>query len=96
VSLVVTDPPYVDNVHYSELADFFRAWLRGIGPYRGYPKLATTRRREVQNTRADDIRATVAGVWRECARGADRRRMLPSAGQPGKACASIASAARRY
>ncbi len=26
VDLVVTDPPFFDNVHYSELADFFLAW----------------------------------------------------------------------
>ena len=26
--LVVTDPPYVGNVNYSELADFFYVWLR--------------------------------------------------------------------
>jgi putative DNA methylase len=26
VDLVVTDPPFFDNVHYSELADFFFAW----------------------------------------------------------------------
>ncbi|MDQ1743813.1 MAG: putative methylase, partial [Pseudonocardiales bacterium] len=69
VPLVVTDPPYVDNVHYSELADFFHAWLRGIGPYRGYPTLATTRdQREVQNTGAEEFRDMVSGVWRECAR----------------------------
>ena len=69
LTLVVTDPPYVDNVHYSELADFFHAWLRGIGPYRGYPKRATTRdRREVQNAGAAEFRTMAAGVWRECAR----------------------------
>ena len=28
VDLVVTDPPFFDNVHYSELADFFFAWQR--------------------------------------------------------------------
>jgi putative DNA methylase len=27
VDLVVTDPPYFDNVNYSELADLFYAWL---------------------------------------------------------------------
>jgi len=27
-SLVITDPPYADNVNYSELADFFYVWLR--------------------------------------------------------------------
>lgn len=26
VDLVVTDPPFFDNVHYSELADFFYVW----------------------------------------------------------------------
>lgn len=26
VNLVVTDPPFFDNVHYSELADFFFSW----------------------------------------------------------------------
>ena len=28
VDFVVTDPPYADNVMYSELADFFYVWLR--------------------------------------------------------------------
>lgn len=27
VDLVVTDPPYYDNVHYSELSNFFYVWL---------------------------------------------------------------------
>jgi putative DNA methylase len=31
VDLVVTDPPFFDNVHYSELADFFFAWQQ-LGP----------------------------------------------------------------
>jgi adenine-specific DNA methylase len=30
VDLVVTDPPFFDNVHYSELADFFHVWQRHI------------------------------------------------------------------
>lgn len=30
VSLVISDPPYADNVNYSELADFFYVWLRLI------------------------------------------------------------------
>ena len=28
VDLIVTDPPFFDNVHYSELADFFFAWQK--------------------------------------------------------------------
>jgi putative DNA methylase len=69
ITLVVTDPPYMDNVHYSELADFFHTWLRGIGPYPGYPTGLTTRdEREVQNTDAEAFRLMAANVWRECAR----------------------------
>jgi len=30
VDFVITDPPYADNVNYSELADFFYVWLRLI------------------------------------------------------------------
>ena len=30
IDLVVTDPPYFDNVHYSELADFFFACGRTL------------------------------------------------------------------
>lgn len=28
VDAVITDPPYFDNIQYSELADFFYVWLR--------------------------------------------------------------------
>jgi putative DNA methylase len=28
VEIVITDPPYADNVNYAELADFFYVWLR--------------------------------------------------------------------
>src|SRR3970040_1659256 len=27
-SAIITDPPYVGNVNYAELADFFYVWLR--------------------------------------------------------------------
>ncbi len=36
VDAVVTDPPYFDNVQYSELADFFYVWLR-LGLKDEYP-----------------------------------------------------------
>jgi hypothetical protein len=32
VDLVVTDPPYYDNVQYSDLAAFFRVWLARLVP----------------------------------------------------------------
>lgn len=69
VDVVVTDPPYVDNVHYSELADFFHAWLRRMRPYRGYPRRVSTRDcREVQNRSAEGFQDMIADVWRECHR----------------------------
>ncbi|MDL0122724.1 DUF1156 domain-containing protein [Halobacterium salinarum] len=30
VDYVITDPPYYDNVQYSELSDYFYVWLRGV------------------------------------------------------------------
>jgi putative DNA methylase len=70
VDLVVTDPPYMDNVHYSELADFFHAWLRGLMPFRGYPADITTTRNgdEVQSASPEEFRKTITSVWRECGR----------------------------
>jgi adenine-specific DNA methylase len=69
VDLIVTDPPYVDNVHYSELADFFHAWLSAMRPYQGYPDMPSTRAvQEVQNAAPDGFQATAARVWRECRR----------------------------
>jgi adenine-specific DNA methylase len=31
VDLILTDPPYFDNVCYSELADFYQPWLEQLG-----------------------------------------------------------------
>jgi adenine-specific DNA methylase len=69
VDLILTDPPYVDNVHYSELADFFHAWLGAMRPHPGYPNGVTTRDlREVQNTTPEGFQATAVNVWHECRR----------------------------
>ncbi|MGQ0778291.1 MAG: DNA methyltransferase [Pseudonocardiales bacterium] len=70
VDLVVTDPPYMDNVHYSELADFFHAWLRKLMPFAHYPSDdATTRNtREVQSASPAEFEAAITRVWQECAR----------------------------
>jgi putative DNA methylase len=70
VDLVVTDPPYMDNVHYSELADFFHVWLRELIPYPQYPVAEDTTRsgREVQSASPAEFEAAITGVWQECAR----------------------------
>ncbi|MCC7138401.1 MAG: hypothetical protein IT460_08255 [Planctomycetes bacterium] len=43
VDLVLTDPPYYDNLPYSELSDFFHVWLRRVakGGYFGYQRTHT-------------------------------------------------------
>ncbi|MFG3036299.1 DNA methyltransferase [Streptomyces sp. NPDC048330] len=70
VDLVITDPPFMDNVHYSELADFFHAWLRRIRPFADYPvRSATTRHvEEVQSADPAEFGRAIAAVWKECSR----------------------------
>lgn len=70
VDLVITDPPFMDNVHYSELADFFHAWLRQIQPFVDYPvQSATTRHaEEVQSADPAEFGRAIASVWKECSR----------------------------
>ena len=36
IDAIITDPPYFDNIQYSELADFFYVWLR-LGLKESYP-----------------------------------------------------------
>ncbi|MFF2778971.1 DNA methyltransferase [Streptomyces sp. NPDC058052] len=70
VDLVITDPPFMDNVHYSELADFFHAWLRQLRPFESYPVDAVTTRHaeEVQSADPAEFGRAISAVWRECAR----------------------------
>src|SRR5216683_806090 len=70
VDLIVTDPPYMDNVHYSELADFFHVWLRELMPFPGYPISSVTTRssHEVQSASPEEFQKTITRVWQECNR----------------------------
>lgn len=69
LDLVVTDPPFMDNVHYAELADFFHAWLQAMHPFEGYPVADTTRRvGEVQNADPAEFGKAIEAVWAECER----------------------------
>lgn len=53
VDAVITDPPFFDNVHYSQLADFFHVWQRFILGRDGYRESSTTRSAaEVQDSDA--------------------------------------------
>jgi putative DNA methylase len=69
IDLVVTDPPFFDNVHYSELADFFYAW-QVLHP-RGFivENQSTTRRNcEVQDTDSNQFSYKLRHVFEECRR----------------------------
>jgi putative DNA methylase len=68
MDIIVTDPPFFDNVHYSELADFFYAW-QSLYP-RGFIKDASTTRSplEVQDTDARNFSKKLCAVFAECHR----------------------------
>jgi putative DNA methylase len=69
VHLVLTDPPFFDNVHYSELADFFYVWQRHWLGAHERSAVATTRSpAEVQHTDVGEFVDRLSGVWRECCR----------------------------
>jgi putative DNA methylase len=64
IDLVVTDPPFFDNVHYSELADFFRAWQQiGTGAAKSTRNIA-----EVQDSDASNFARKLQEVFSESRR----------------------------
>jgi len=68
IDFIVTDPPFFDNVHYSELADFFFAW-QTLYPRGFIENSATTRHeREVQDTNPDRFALKLRAVFTECGR----------------------------
>jgi adenine-specific DNA methylase len=70
IDLVVTDPPYFRKVHYSELADFFHAWLSQLRPYPQYPtRVRSTRHsKEVQTGDPRVFRQGLTRVWSDVGR----------------------------
>jgi len=70
IDAVVTDPPYFDFVHYSELSDFFYAWLSPVLSDR-YPWMArrdSSDPGEVQHKDARAFSRQLARVFSECHR----------------------------
>jgi putative DNA methylase len=65
VDLIVTDPPFFDNVHYAELADFFFAW-RQLSD--GEPAQSTRSTDEVQDANAESFSRKLQAVFHECHR----------------------------
>lgn len=69
VDVVLTDPPFFDNVHYSELADFFFVWQElFFGGLSSAGNGTTRNSREVQDTDAARFGMKLQGVFKECFR----------------------------
>lgn len=77
VDLVITDPPFGNNVQYAELADFFHVWLR-IALKDKYPPLQLELTPKSLEAVDNPVRnpdnpqgyyqQLLTAVWRECAR----------------------------
>ena len=70
VDAVVTDPPYFDFVHYSELSDFFFAWLSPVlrDKYPWFARVDSSDAGEVQHKDPRVFSCQLASVFRECCR----------------------------
>jgi len=69
VDVILTDPPFFNNVHYSQLADFFHVWQRHLLGNDGSRQSHTTRSlAEVQNADASQFTNRLGAVWLEANR----------------------------
>ena len=70
VDAVITDPPYFDFVHYSELSDFFYAWLAPAlrGEYEYFTPPDSSHMNEVQDRHPAKFASKLARVFGECRR----------------------------
>jgi len=69
VDAVITDPPFFDNVHYSQLADFFYVWIREVMGREGVFRAKTTRSsEEVQQTDPRRFTDNLIAVFKDCHR----------------------------
>lgn len=70
VDAVVTDPPYFDFVHYSELSDFFYAWLSNAlgGDYDYLNRQDSSHENEVQDCDNENFTRKICSIFTECNR----------------------------
>lgn len=70
VDAVITDPPYFDFIHYSELSDFFYAWLAPVlkDRYPYFDKTDSSDPGEVQQKDPQAFSRQLSNVLRECHR----------------------------
>ena len=70
IDAVVTDPPYFDFIHYSELSDFFYAWLKTAlgGEYDYLNRDDSSHENEVQDRNNDSFARKICSIFKECNR----------------------------
>lgn len=70
IDAVVTDPPYFDFIHYSELSDFFFAWLSPVlrDRYPWFARADSSDAGEVQHKDPRVFARQLASVFTECRR----------------------------
>ena len=70
VDAVITDPPYFDFVHYSELSDFFYAWLsNALGSEYDYlNRKDSSHDNEVQDRDNENFTRKICSIFSECNR----------------------------
>ena len=70
VDVVVTDPPYFDFIHYSELSDFFYAWLSNAlgGEYNYLNRKDSSHENEVQDCDNESFTRKICSIFSECNR----------------------------
>jgi len=70
IDAVITDPPYFDFINYSELSDFFYAWLAPIlnKEYKYFSNKFSSHNAEVQHNNPRIFSRLLANVFSECCR----------------------------
>lgn len=70
IDAVITDPPYFDFVHYSELSDFFFAWLSPAlkSRYSWFGRPDSSDKGEVQHKNSRIFAKQLSSVFSECQR----------------------------
>ncbi|MGI6022305.1 MAG: hypothetical protein ACOX8D_04140 [Methanoculleus sp.] len=66
VDYVVTDPPYYDNVQYSDLSRFFRVWLRHLIPHEAEWSYASDNSAVSNSTNNSEYANLLSGIWKRC------------------------------
>jgi putative DNA methylase len=73
VDFVITDPPYFDSIHYSELSNFFYVWLKSVADHHCFmPEHVPTEQEAIGNAGTDkgerEYRNLLVSVFEESER----------------------------